>query len=207
MYRFALRGRWLVGTILVLVIAALCVRLGFWQLERLDQRKARNALVEARATEDGGPLPADPEDALYRRVTVTGVYEPAREEIDGGRALGGRPGEHVITPLLLDDGRELLVNRGWLPNSGAPSDEAPAEAAPPEETVEVTGVVLPGDPDPVIRLERQEPPQPGDVPRALGGDAVETDEGPHLSYAVQWFLFASVALIGWPLLLRRQARQ
>ena len=202
-FRFALRGRWLVGTVLVLVLAALCIQLGFWQLDRLDQRRARNALVEQRATEDAGPLPEDPEEALYRRVTVEGEYDRTGERIDGGRALDGRPGEHVVTPFVLVDGREILVNRGWVPNSAATSDAAPPEAAPPAGAVKVTGVVLPGDDAPVLRLERQDPPQPDGVPTALGGDAVETDEGPHLSYAVQWFLFAAVALVGWPILLRR----
>src|SRR5688500_3689176 len=116
MYRFALRGRWLVGTVLVLLVAVLCIRLGFWQLDRLAQRRARNALVEQRQQGDAGPLPADADEALYRRVTVTGEYDPEREEIDGGRAMDGRPGEHVLTPLRLDDGREVLVNRGWVPN-------------------------------------------------------------------------------------------
>ena len=206
MYRFALRGRWLVGTVLVLVIAALCIRLGFWQLDRLDQRRERNALVEQRQQDDAGPLPADAEEALYRRVTITGEYDPAGEEIDGGRAMDGRPGEHVLTPLRLDDGREVVVNRGWVPNSAATRDDAPAGAAPPAGEVEVTGVVLPGEDQPVIRLERQEPPQPGELPVALGGD-VDLDDGPHLSYAVQWFIFGTIAVVGWFVLVRRTARQ
>ena len=208
MYRFALRGRWLVGTVLVLAIAALCVRLGFWQLDRLDERKERNALVAARAAEEGGPLPADPDEALYRRVTVTGTYAPDDELIEGGRALNGRPGEHVLTPLAIDDGEVVLVNRGWVPNNGATSTRAPAAAAPPEGEVTVTGVVLPSPEERfpvVIRLDRQEPPQAADLPVALGGEPVDLDEGPHLSYAVQWFLFATIALVGWPLLLRRTA--
>jgi cytochrome oxidase assembly protein ShyY1 len=207
-YRFALRGRWLVGTLLVLVVAAVCVRLGFWQLDRLDQRRDRNALVEARANQEAGPLPADPEDALYRRVTIRGVYDVDDQSIQGGRALEGRPGEHVLTPLRTDDGSEVLVNRGWIPNNAATRSEAPAEAAPPAGEVTVTGVVLPGKDGryPVtIRLERQEPPQPGDLPTALGSEALDLGDGPHLSYAVQWFLFATVGLVGWPLLLRRTA--
>ncbi|MGH2686853.1 MAG: SURF1 family protein [Actinomycetota bacterium] len=209
MYRFALRGRWLVGTVLVLVVAAVCVRLGFWQLDRLDQRRERNALVAARAAEEGGTLPVDPDEALYRRVTVSGMYESDDEIIQGGRALGGRPGEHVLTPLAIDGGEVVLVNRGWLPNSGARSDRAPADASPPAGAVTVTGVVLPSTEERfpvVIRLERQDPAQRGELPVALGGEPVDLGEGPHLSYAVQWFLFATVALVGWPVLLWRTAR-
>ena len=209
MYRFALRGRWLVGTLLVLAVAALCVRLGLWQLDRLDQRRERNALVAARAAEEAGPLPADADAALYRRVRVSGTYLRGSDTIDGGRALDGRPGEHVLTAFAVDDGRTVLVNRGWVPNSGAPSGRPPADAAAPDGEVTVTGVVLPSPQErfPVlIRLEEQEPPQAFDLPVALGGEEVDLGEGPHLSYAVQWFLFAAVALVGWPVLLWRTAR-
>lgn len=209
MYRFALRGRWLVGTLLVLVVAGLCVRLGLWQLDRLDERRQRNDLVAARADADAAPLPADPDDALYRRVTVTGTYDRDEQMVEGGRALAGRPGEHVLTLLRTDDGAPVLVNRGWVPNNGATRDAPPPEAAPPTGEVRVTGVVLPSRLDgyPVaIRLERQEPPQAGELPVALGGEPVDLGDGPHLSYAVQWFLFAAVALVGWPILIWRTAR-
>lgn len=56
-----------------------------------------------------------------------------------------------------------------------------------------------------VYLQRQaSAPPEGDIPRVLPLPA--TDEGPHLSYAVQWFIFATVGTIGWPLLLRKQSR-
>ncbi|HYU58335.1 MAG TPA: SURF1 family cytochrome oxidase biogenesis protein, partial [Actinomycetota bacterium] len=56
----------------------------------------------------------------------------------------------------------------------------------------------------VLRLATQEPPQAAGIPEPVPQEPL--DEGPHLSYAVQWFAFAAIGLIGWPILLRRAAR-
>lgn len=57
----------------------------------------------------------------------------------------------------------------------------------------------------VLQLEEQRPPQAHDLPVVLPEQ--ETDEGPHLSYAVQWFIFAAIGAVGWPVLLRRTGRE
>jgi len=54
-----------------------------------------------------------------------------------------------------------------------------------------------------LTLESQAPAQPADLPRPL--PPPELDEGPHLSYAVQWFIFSTIAIVGYPLILRRAA--
>ena len=217
------------------VVAATCVRLGFWQLDRLEQRRAFNALVRAREAmpvepvgrllgPEGGPVAAS-----YRRAWAEGRYDPRHEVLLFGRALDGRPGSHVLTPLLLPDGRALVVDRGWVPLD---VEEAPVDrAAPPAGEVRVEGILLPPESeDPAalagtrmdrvsltalsrrlpyallplyLELRRQEPP-PGPLPRPA--PPPELSEGPHLSYAVQWFLFAGVAVGVYVALLRRELR-
>lgn len=245
--RFWLRRKWIVGHVLVVVLVATFVSFGFWQLDRLDQRQARNADILARAEVPVAPVtdvvPAgagldDVEGLRYRRVSVTGTYDTEGEVFIRPRSLNGGPGWHVVTPLVLDDGRAVLVTRGFAP-LGVDLDVVQAAVAPPTGRVTVTGLVFPTqerqglgptDPDtgsldelarvdidridqqyagellPVfVQLETQGPAPTGALPMVL--PVPETDEGPHLAYAVQWFLFAGVGIVGWPVLLVRTAKE
>ena len=245
MYRFALRGKWLVGHFVVLFLAVLFVRLGIWQLHRLDQRKAHNRLVATREHAAPEPLErladpraADAPDALYRRAEVHGTYDVARQVRVRNRSLDDRPGEVVLTPLRLPDGTAVVVNRGWAPSTDD-RQPLPASAAPPSGTVTVQGLVLapekrgsfgPRDPAtgtlshlvridvaryqrqlpydvyPVyLELARQRPAQTGVLPTPV--PPPELGEGPHFSYALQWFSFTAIGVIGWLALLRRGARE
>ncbi len=244
--RFWLRPKWLVGHVLVIVLVVAFANFGFWQLRRLDERRDVNAVVEARSSLAVQPLdevvPADAGlgdvgELPYRRVTARGTYDADASVLVRSRALEGRPGFHVLTPLVLDDGGAVMVNRGFAPFT---TDAAQALAAtrPPTGEVEVTGLVLgtqarqgigPTDPAagtlteiarvdlarlqqqysaelyPVyLQLQEQSPPSDG-LPAVL--PAPEQTEGNHLSYAGQWFLFAAVGAIGWPILLRRTAQE
>jgi surfeit locus 1 family protein len=162
MLRLLFTGRRLWTTLLVIALAALCVRLGFWQLDRLAQRRAQNALINARMNQpaqaiDGAGV--DLEDMDYRRVELRGVYDSAHEVILRNRALEGVPGVHVLTPLRLSQGAgapaAVLVDRGWLPLELAAPEERRAYAAPPGEVV-VTGLArrsqagAGGPPDPAL---------------------------------------------------------
>ena len=235
--RFWLRPKWVVGHVICLLLVVLFVNLGFWQLRRLDEKQAANATIETR-----GALPVEPvnrviattppDELAYRRASATGRYDVAGEVLIRFRSLNEVPGRHVLTPMVLDDGTALAVNRGFLPDSvtGTPP--------PPAGEVEVVGLLLPsqqrqglGPTDPTggrltelaradlgrlqqqydrpllpvyLQLERQAPPS-GDGPTLL--PPPETSEGPHLGYAGQWFLFALVGAVGWPLLLRRTAAE
>lgn len=223
-------------------VAAVCVRLGIWQLDRLDQRRALNDSIEAGLAEPPVPLEellngsGPMGDLAYRRVTASGTYDANDELLLYGRALDGSPGDHVLTPLVRDDGPDVLVDRGWVPHE--PDRGAPVgpPAAAPEGRVQVEGVLLPSEegsafPDPeaaatlvrsvnlseirerspdllspaYLLLQTQVPaqaegqPAPASVP--------EPTEGPHLSYAIQWFSFATIALVGYGVLLRRDRRE
>jgi surfeit locus 1 family protein len=241
MYRFALRPRWLAGHALVALAVVVMVNLGFWQLRRLDERRAANALVEARSRRAPALL-ADlaerpPKEIEYRRALATGTFDGSHEVLVGYRTDDGLPGFDVVTPLVLPDGRAVLVNRGFVPLELA--DRWPvADAAPPTGEVTVTGLVRTSDHGatparPVVRttatprtnavdiakigralppdrrrlldvqLELQEP-VPAGFPDPL--PPLELGEGPHLSYAIQWFSFCLIGVGGWLLVLRRHAR-
>lgn len=244
-YRFALRGRWIVGLFGVLIAAAVCVRLGIWQLDRLDQRLAFNDTVEERGEAPVAPLDdlvsaGSPGEIEYRPVAVEGRFDAERELLVRARSFNGSPGMHVVTPLLVGDDRAVLVNRGFVPVTD-PDAAVPPEAKPPSEPVEVTGVVRASaddgrfDPAPaaiaaegtwghvtrvdigrlqgefpyelapvVVRVEEETPDQAG-LPIPLAPP--ELGQGPHLSYAIQWFGFATVFVIGWPVLIRHTARR
>ena len=135
------------GTIVFLVLAALvaavCVRLGVWQLGRLGERRAANALVSARldsAVVDVRRLPADTALARYRRVTARGTYDFANEIVLSGRSRAGSPGVNLLTPLrLAGSDTAVLVNRGWVYSPSARDVERDRWREPAE--AEVTGYV------------------------------------------------------------------
>ncbi|HET9672725.1 MAG TPA: SURF1 family protein [Actinomycetota bacterium] len=216
------------------VVAVTCVALGLWQLRRLDERRARNAAVlrasEAPAVGAGNASDIAPLTA-FRRVNVRGSYDVEGEALLYGRALNGEPGHWVLTPLVFGPGDAVLVIRGWVPFSMA--DRAPVTEAPPiARDVTVRGWLIPAetngatrpDADGVIRtldlegiesrlpydlvpfalqLHGQDPPPP---PFPVQIPLPEPSEGPHLSYAIQWFSFAAIAVIGAAILLRRERR-
>lgn len=234
MRRF-LTPRWLAAHVVVLAVVVVCASLGFWQLRRLEERRALNSRIEARGSLPAEPIPRPdatrPGELLYRPVEVRGVYDTDREVLVAGRSLGGRPGHHVLTPLVTEEGWGVVVERGWVPFE---LDRPPvAGAAPPDGVVRVVGVVLrsedagtdgpaggvlrrpdvaaiaggldyPVHPD-YVRLQHQDPPQEGGFPVAVGPP--ETTEGPHLGYAVQWFLFGGTAIGVYLALAWREARR
>ncbi len=115
--------RWLGGTLLVLFAVGLFVRLGIWQLDRLEQRRAQNevlrAVLDSPPLDLAEPLP-DAADVLENRLaTVTGRYDFAQERILLLQSWQGRPGVALVTPLLIE-GMEnivILINRGWVPQA------------------------------------------------------------------------------------------
>jgi surfeit locus 1 family protein len=216
-----------------LAVVATCVGLGFWQLRRLEDRRAANAVIASARSAPAVTIRSAADVAVLapsRRVLAQGTYHLEGEVIVYGRARNGVPGHHVVTPLALDDGSAILVIRGWVPFR---MDAAPVEeAAPIHRDVVVEGFLVaaesqggsPPDAEGVVRsldpgaidrllpfevaplvlqLEEQRPPQPGPptpVPPS------ELSEGTHLSYAIQWFSFAAIALVGAAALLRRDRR-
>lgn len=103
---------------IAIVVGLVCIRLAFWQLSRLGERRAVNAVVAARldsAIVDPSQLPADTSLAHFRRVLLVGTLDYANEMVLSGRGFNGSPGVNLLTPMRLP-GRDtaILVNRGWV---------------------------------------------------------------------------------------------
>jgi cytochrome oxidase assembly protein ShyY1 len=234
MYRFLLRPRWIAGHLLLIVTVVAFVNLGFWQLRRLDERRATNERVSERLATAPAPLDAalssgaDAAALDFRPVEVTGTFVGDVQLLTAPRSFEGRPGQQVLAVLepAGADGPALLIDRGYVP-----FDRATTAPPVPDGQVRLTGVLRApeageaGDAEQVARIvptelaerlgrplddvylqvRRQQPtPAPG-APRPT--PLPELTEGSHLSYAVQWFSFAAIALIGYPVLVWRTARQ
>lgn len=144
--------RYVVFSALAIVVAAVCVRLGFWQLSRLHERRARNAVVAARLSlpevASARALPADTAAARFRRVRLVGRFDYAKEVVVMARTHEGSPGVNVVTPLHLAGADAtapaVLVNRGWVysPNGASVALERWREKpAAPDSLVTVAGFV------------------------------------------------------------------
>jgi surfeit locus 1 family protein len=217
------RSRW-VGVAVLLLVSAVCARLGVWQLSRLHQRRAINIAILRARTEPPISLDApgarDSASLAYRRVIATGRYDRGRELVLRGQAYMGTPGVDVVTPLRLrDSDTALLVLRGFVPAADAVRADLGALDEPGE--LSVTGLAEPigsgggqplvvegsstwarldlralqgALPYPVLPVALRQAPDSAlpRYPRRL--DAPEVDDGPHLNYAVQWFLFSVMGI-------------
>lgn len=226
MLRLMRQPRWIVGAIVALLLVVLFVNFGLWQLRRLDQRREFNAATESAlqaprvtvAELAVGSVPIDE----YRTATADGFYEEGAEGVLELQSRLGQAGVHGLAALRMADGSVVAIDRGWL--------ELDAPLPPvPEGVVILEGRVrLPKgggrltDPGPPPRIDRVDLDLLGEVwntelaPFFLevsqGEDTafaphepLELTNGPHFGYAMQWFAFAAIGLIGFPLLLRREA--
>lgn len=222
----AMRPRVVVFIVISVALAALFIRLGIWQLDRLAWRRALNAEVAAHFSAPPVPVDSLPRDSAamrYRRVTLSGTFDYANEVVITQRIRGGSPGVHLLTPLRVT-GRDsaYLVNRGWVYSPDGkdidrrkwrePDTASVLAFALPAPTSDSTaaGVTSPkvmrsldfdvvqrGMPYPVKRVQLVQlgdtSPPAGIPPRLI---PPPPSEGSHQSYAMQWFSFAAIALIG-----------
>ncbi|HEY5546715.1 MAG TPA: SURF1 family protein [Gemmatimonadaceae bacterium] len=213
-----------------------CVRLGFWQLERLSERRASNALVMARLAEAAVPLQRLPHNSTvrFRRATARGTYDFENEFVVTSRSRHGSPGVHVITPLRMStNDTALLVNRGWAYSpdgmrvdlalfredsiavvDGFVEEYSAAEGPVATPSVERAVRRLDRDsiaarvPYPLAAMVLVQQLDSGEATAVDRGTPVRVeppplDEGPHRAYAIQWFAFAIVGIVGTFLVLQR----
>ncbi|MBU1188599.1 MAG: SURF1 family protein [Gammaproteobacteria bacterium] len=126
---------WLLPAVL---LAAGFVRLGFWQLDRAEQKRDIQQQIDAAGTLALDEVSAT--SAAYSKVAGSGEYLPLPLLLDN-QVQDGRQGVHVLSPLRLDGGRLLLVNRGWLPL--AADRRALPAVATPEGEVAIRGRLAP----------------------------------------------------------------
>lgn len=162
-----LRGRWLPATIAVALAVAAMLALCVWQLSRLEQRRAANALVLARLNEpalrvDGSAL--DPAAVNLRRAIVRGVFDYDQEIVLRNRTYGEMPGVHLLVPLrITGTDVAVLVDRGWIPfELAGPEQRAAFHNAVGE--VEVQGILRVGQ-SRRSSLSPADPPLGPDRPR------------------------------------------
>jgi cytochrome oxidase assembly protein ShyY1 len=197
-----------------------------WQFGRNSQRSAQNSDVTNAVSDPAVPLRqllpvgAEPRPTLnWRAVTFAGRYLPADETVARLRQVNDEPAYEVLTPFRLDDGRVVLVDRGWVtPSNG----QVPGYASAPLDEVTLTARMHPEESDP------HRPPlteqghreiysinttvvsdltglnvDPGyftlvdNQPGLLNALPLpQIDSGPFLSYALQWIVFGVMAIGG-----------
>jgi cytochrome oxidase assembly protein ShyY1 len=237
-------GRWAIYIALAVVFAIACAFLSNWQFTRNQDRSTQLELVADNYDADPVPLaeliPAgaalDPNDQ-WRPVELTGSYVADEQLLARNRPHGGTAAFEVLVPFRLDDGRVILINRGWVP-PGADQPDPDSIPAPPAGEVTVLarlrqGEALPssgrsapegqvptinlgliaGTIDPSLgeALEQSayglmvsEDPAPATQPQRL--EAPSEDPGPHLSYAIQWILFAIMGFVFIGYVIRTERR-
>lgn len=232
--------RWIVTALAVLVLAGVCVELGRWQLHRLDERRARNDVTRSNLA--APPAPIDRilgaqgvvgDQHAWRTAVVTGRYDASKQVILKYRNVNDNPGFEIVTPLMLSDGKAVLVDRGFLARQGAELMPGHVPAVPGGE-VTVTGRLQRserggstngGTPDDgtarlingpdfakvlglnlydgYLMADKQEPANDAAF---AGFPGPEIDDGPHFFYALQWFFFAMLAIGGLVYFSRQQVR-
>jgi surfeit locus 1 family protein len=207
----------------LVVVSLVCLALGIWQLHRLEDRREANAVAQAARSAPAVALRGDWQDSslIHRRVRVRGRFDHTHDLVLRARSFRGVPGVELVTPLLSEgETTAVLVNRGFVPSPDAVSIEPDSFIHPGITTVE--GIALPLDSAggaPLTRgrqttwarldrtaLEKRLPysirqvyirqqPDSGALafPRRL--PPPDLHDGPHLSYAIQWFSFAVIALV------------
>lgn len=119
--KYQFRATWIPSLVTVMLLPLL-VGLGFWQLDRAEQKRALQAEYDRRSSAPPLALDASTNDAQalrFRKVSARGEYEPAYQILLDNRVHNGRVGYYVITPLRLQGSdTRVLVNRGWIPLGG-----------------------------------------------------------------------------------------
>lgn len=233
--------RWIGLALFVALLCAVMIRLGEWQIHRLQGRREANAIIRTHRTvqavgwatifRPGERLPAD---AMWRQVRVSGTFDVSGQVQVRYRNVGDEQGSEVLTPLRTDDGRTVLIDRGFMHrlDDGADADVSDIPA-PPSGRVTITGyakgnengknsAVVPVDGrarlinsesfarahgtryvDGYIVLLSSSPEQSPDLKPI---PYPELNDGPHLSYAIQWFIFTAIAIGGLFILIRGDIR-
>ncbi|GGL02633.1 SURF1 family cytochrome oxidase biogenesis protein [Mangrovihabitans endophyticus] len=248
MYRFLLTPRWLAAAALTVAASVTMVFLGNWQLHRYHERSAINQRIDAAATAAPAPLDtvlpapaassgvgrAPGVDTAWTKVAVTGRYDRTHEIQARGRTVDGSVGFEIVTPLVLDDGAAVLIDRGWVPPAAGGAIAAPQVPAAPTGPVTVVGQVHLSEsrPAPIEHRDGRIDTRRIAVPRlaaqlpypVYGAYVLLTEQRPAADpafvripidhenawqnggYAVQWWMFSVMALLvfGWQ--ARKEAR-
>lgn len=237
--RSLLNRRWRWVTVFVIMGMVVMIRLGIWQLDRLEQRRASNALlaeqlaqppVQVTGQEDAAALEAMQDRAVW----IEGQFDTNHQFLILLQTWEGRTGLYLVTPLMLDEDIAILVNRGWIPQE----EQATASQYDVTGSVTVEGYVtlsqvprygtrdlsnnifnpeqyrvdiellqaqLPYKLLPVYLLQAPDEGEP--VLPYRTAPEVDLSEGPHLSYALQWFSFTLLLGGGYLYFVQQQEKK
>jgi cytochrome oxidase assembly protein ShyY1 len=223
-----LRPRWIAGHLLVLVLTVSFVFLGFWQLARNNHKQA---LVREARARYAAPAPdiASTAPEAGARAQASGTYADEATVLLRNQVHGSAVGVDVLNALVLDDGSAVIVDRGWVAATGSRSVVDPvlattpvavrgvvhaSSALGPQDTVERNGDQLSLPRVDLARIGRVVPyrlrpywieAQSQDPGPARGAPALPRPPAPdqvnHTQYAIEWFAFAAIGIIGWPIAL------
>lgn len=241
--------RWWWVTLTVIALMVLLARLGFWQLDRLEQRRAANsrlmAAIESAPIELNDTIseyeaidPGEVSAGLANRdVVMTGAYDYENQRSLKLQSWDGRAGVHLITPFVLGGSdTAVLVNRGWIPDAEYEAGHA-FDDARGTQTIRgyvalteiisrrAAGAVVPISPgDELFRVDIAaiEPELPYELApfyvKEIVADGspdslpipvpkeVDLSEGPHMDYALQWFVFSIGLGIAYVVYVNRSLR-
>lgn len=221
------------ATLVTPVVVSACLTLGFWQLGRGDEKtRLRDQLADAQAPTDTLTALSLPDPDAIRRVRAVGTYLPERTLLLDGQSHAAQAGYRIWTPLRLDDGALVIVDRGWLPRAqGAtppPPPEGAAQVAGHWRTLPEPGLRL-ADSNPCLPdvafpatvlyptaaqiecllgerivpgLLLLDPALSGGFVRAWTHTGVPPER--HYAYAVQWFALAALAAALYVFLNRKR---
>lgn len=236
MYSFVRQPKWMAAHVLVLLLLVTFLLAGTWQFGRHQKRIDRNDVVLDRADAvllEIGDL-FEPQDIFeFRLVQLNGSWSTSDSVLIRNRSHQDMAGCHLAIPLAVSSNEGVLVVAGWLNEPLCDIDrlEVPTGDVSLVGRVRLTqtrgaigardradGVIRTLARTDVARVDQQVAlslapvyveliTSNPSVAEAVAVDPPPTDLGPHLAYAVQWFLFFAVGAVGYPLVLRRQARK
>lgn len=221
--------RWIAFTALVIVAIVAFGLLSRWQWQRADEeRTKREAWVTQSEVPPIGIAQAADAPVEWTPVRVAGEFDVDSTRLVRQRPLDGRNGFWVVTALNTEAGR-IWVNRGWIPVTGTATGTVAAPEAPVGPVVVEARLRLAETADgpvaadlPTGQVSSLDPAELGaDIttiyleatasdpadPDVLRMPAPAIDETQNISYALQWFVFAVIAITGWWYFLRREARE
>ncbi len=148
-YRFKPR---LIPTLVTLIILPVLLKLGFWQLDRAEEKRVLQQTFNSRITGEAVPVNEitdwNDQQLRYQKVSFSGYFDNQHHLLLDNQTYQGQVGYHVITPLQLPDGQLLLVNRGWIPLGS--SRQVLPSIEPVTEHVHLQGLLKPIEKKPFI---------------------------------------------------------
>jgi len=200
----------IIPTLVVLLALGTMIALGIWQLQRARwKEQLLQTYQSSRNAPDlyGLPVGADPDRIAFRHAHIL-CRVTTKETLLGGVDAKGRTGFRAIVGCALIDGRIVMADLGWKAIDARP--QLPAIG----QRIEGRGLLIPDE----VLARRVLGDKPGTVPLLVvldGGvpglsasvpPSIEMIPNNHRSYAVQWFLFAAVALVIYAIALWKRTR-